>query len=303
MEIEAEAQSNAIREIAEAQIDAHQNLQAAGLGIEADVDFAERVEQSVRFRALKRQANIETIVNAAAAELDDAEVPDEEPDHDWTARFFEYIQDVSTDEMQSLWAKVLAGEIERQGTTSLHTLGILRDLDHNTAQLFEKMCSLSLFYVVNESIVHDARVVLLRDYSDGNELAEYGLPYNALNRLQEHGLITPAYNSYMEYGPFVNVLNGLAKSNQGVNIEVLAHAVRHAMAIEYADQAWYLKSLKEDTADAQLRITGVQLSNAGKELSRVVTLSPDASYSTALASFLRSRHLELVRFEDNAALH
>ncbi|MCY3568494.1 MAG: DUF2806 domain-containing protein, partial [Chloroflexi bacterium] len=157
--IEAEAQSKAMKTIAEAQIEAQQSLQPAGLSIETDVDFSERVEQSVRFRAAKRQANVETIVKTAAAELGEKAAPDEEPDHDWTARFFEYGQDVSTEEMQVLWAKVLAGEVERPGSTSLQTLSVLRDLDRNTPELFARHCSLSITYDTGGTHIHDSRVV------------------------------------------------------------------------------------------------------------------------------------------------
>ena len=49
----------------------------------------------------------------AARQLGDKSVANSDPDHDWTARFFNGVQDVSSKEMQLLWAKVLAGEVER----------------------------------------------------------------------------------------------------------------------------------------------------------------------------------------------
>ena len=54
--------------------------------------------QRIQFQEEKRQSNIETVVRHAASELEDKHVEDHEPDHDWTARFFNDVQDVSTKE-------------------------------------------------------------------------------------------------------------------------------------------------------------------------------------------------------------
>ena len=65
---------------------------------------------------------------------------DHEPDHDWTARFFDCVQDVSSGHMQKLWAKVLSGEVENPGRTSLRTLGHAKEHDQNgTPKLFERL--------------------------------------------------------------------------------------------------------------------------------------------------------------------
>lgn len=297
--IEAEAQSKAMKTIAEAQIEAQKSLQPAGLNIETDVDFSERVEQSVRFRAAKRQANVETIVRTAAAELGDKTVPDDEPDHDWTARLFEYGQDVSAEEMQMLWAKVLAGEVERPGSTSLHTLSVLRDLDRETAKLFANLCSLSLFYFINETTLDDARVVSFGKNAADNALSDYGLPYGALTRLNEHGLITSDFNSWKAYGTFLWAIDQIQRIGGPVqNIGVL----EKAMALQYANESWYLRRTADGDSDPQIRIHGVAMSVAGKELSRVVSGSANLEYSVALAAFLRSRNLQLVRYSDGSDL-
>lgn len=50
-------------------------------------------------------------------------------DFDWFIRFYEYASNISNEEMQILWAKVLAGEVQRPNTTSvtlLHTLSMMQ---------------------------------------------------------------------------------------------------------------------------------------------------------------------------------
>ena len=66
------------------------------------------------------------------------------------------IQDVSSEKFQLLWAKVLAGEVERPGSTSIRTLSILKNIDQATADLFRK------FYSACVVLKDDARVPSLR---------------------------------------------------------------------------------------------------------------------------------------------
>ena len=52
--------------------------------------------------------------------------------------FFDNAKDVSDEKMQKLWAKLLAGEVERPGRASLRTLDILRNMTQKEAELFER---------------------------------------------------------------------------------------------------------------------------------------------------------------------
>ena len=94
------------------------------------------VQKAAEFQARKRLMNIKTIAGHAAEELGDTEVPDHDPDPDWVARFFDGAQDVSSEELQKLWGKILAGEIKSPGQTSLRTLSILRNMTQQEAKDF-----------------------------------------------------------------------------------------------------------------------------------------------------------------------
>ena len=111
---------------AEAQSKAREILVSQDTEVTGELDITNNVNQRILFQEQKRQYNIETVVRKAASHLGDKSVENNEPDHDWTARFFNDIQDVSSGEMQNLWAKVLAGEVERAGSTSIRTLGVLK---------------------------------------------------------------------------------------------------------------------------------------------------------------------------------
>lgn len=87
---------------------------------------------------LRRQINIEEITRLAANELP-KEVSDEPVYEDWMVAFFTQAQDVADEEMQSVWAKILAGEVSIPGSFSLRTLSFTKLLTKNEANLFVKL--------------------------------------------------------------------------------------------------------------------------------------------------------------------
>ena len=93
------------------------------------------------------------------------------------ARFFREVQDVSSEEMQALWARVL------------RTLDILKDLDERTARLFSRLCSAAIYLKGIDGKIIDARVPSLGGNAAQNSIMQYGLDFGQLNRLNEHGLI------------------------------------------------------------------------------------------------------------------
>jgi hypothetical protein len=64
--------------------------------------------------------------------------PPPDVDEDWLNVFEKFAEDASTDRMQTLWARVLAGEIRSPKTFSLKTLRFVSELDQETARIFEK---------------------------------------------------------------------------------------------------------------------------------------------------------------------
>ena len=49
------------------------------------------------------------------------------------------MQDVTSEHMQRIWAKILAGEVETPGRTSLRTLSILKNMTQQDARSFEEV--------------------------------------------------------------------------------------------------------------------------------------------------------------------
>lgn len=60
---------------------------------------------------------------------------------DWFVIFYEAVGNISDEQMQSIWAKILAGEMNKPNSYSLRTIEVLKNISQQEANLFEKICS------------------------------------------------------------------------------------------------------------------------------------------------------------------
>lgn len=89
----------------------------------------------------KRFKNTKKVLNETLKALPEhAEVSDEPVEPGWYARFFDGVKDISDEDLQKFWGKLLAGEIARPGRFSLRTLDVLRNISIAEAHLFERAC-------------------------------------------------------------------------------------------------------------------------------------------------------------------
>jgi uncharacterized repeat protein (TIGR03899 family) len=143
---QAEAAAAAIKaemavQIAEktAQVEVAAEISKAQVKTEIEA-IEDRAKERIRKRELRRQKNIEAIVQKAILQLP-AQVNDKKPDEDWIASFFDQCQAVQNEEMQTLWAKLLAGEVARPGTFSLRTLALVKMIRKEEADIFTRFCT------------------------------------------------------------------------------------------------------------------------------------------------------------------
>jgi hypothetical protein len=137
-----------------------------------------RVRERTAYQEAKRQLNVEQVALEAANELRGQQASAEPVDEDWVARFFEGAKDVSSEEMQKLWAKILAGEVVRPGSFSLRCIEAVRNVSREEARLFE---SLSPYIIADRFFLY----TLTPPHGGGrNVWLEPGL------RLAEAGLLT-----------------------------------------------------------------------------------------------------------------
>ena len=251
------------------------------------MDFTDTVAQRIQFQEEKRQRNIESVVRQAASELGDKDVKDHEPDHDWTARFFNDIQDVSTEDAQLLYAKIIAGEVERPGSTSIKALSILRDLDQPTAKLFRVLRSASIFFFNVQDRMADARVISLGGNAGQNSLRDFGLSFGNLNVLNEHGLIISDYNSRYDITMCIGISFPIDKPPNSV--------VRCPFIFE--NRYWILEPNEPRPSDAEHRVSGVALTKAGRQLARLVECRPVRGYRQRLEAFFTSQKMVMAEVD------
>lgn len=104
---------------------------------------------------------------------------DKQYSFDWFIRYYEASGNISDKEMQVLWAKVLAGEIEKPSSYSLRTLDVLRNMSKEEAECFVKICNASI-KIESEKYVIPA---------DQDYLSKNSINYSDILMLEEIGLI------------------------------------------------------------------------------------------------------------------
>lgn len=102
-------------------------------------DFVKRAEHRLAYQELQKQYNIESVIGNAYIELEKEENVSEDPvDKDWINSFFDSVANVSNEQMQIIWGKILSGEIKKPGTFSIRTLDTLKKMTQKEALLFKK---------------------------------------------------------------------------------------------------------------------------------------------------------------------
>ncbi|MCA8830568.1 DUF2806 domain-containing protein [Hymenobacter pini] len=127
-----------IRRIAAAEAD------ASIIKAEADIKITALQERALNRQigeTIRDQQAIESITVKTLPNLNEDAKP-EDIERDWLTNFFDKGRLISDDEMQNLWAQILAGEANKPGTFSRRTVNFLSTLSRKEAQDFQKLCTL-----------------------------------------------------------------------------------------------------------------------------------------------------------------
>lgn len=140
----------------------------------------ERTKDRIDFRDIKKQFNIESVTAFAAEELKNEKAINDEPlDEDWATRFFSITEDVSNEEMQALWGRILAREIKHPKSYSLRTLEMLKNLSKEEAEIFTKFANLK--------VVSDGITFICNHNSETFLENEFGITFEDKLLLKELG--------------------------------------------------------------------------------------------------------------------
>lgn len=199
----------------------------------------------------ERQHNLESIAAQAVEEIAKHSPDEKECDEiseDWRRKFTSFAGDVSEPEMQSVWARVLAGEFTRPGSFSYRTLRTISEMQTEIAQIFAE--------IAQYKFGPDALFVNPEEWSAG-------VNYSKMKKLLDWDLIVemPATST-----------RSFSKDERG---RYFFWGVKNAMMI-----------FKPDAPDVtKLPIT--LLSQAGREISSLLDENHERSTLNSMAEFLR----------------
>lgn len=144
-------------------------------------ELIKRTGLRLAFQEVKKQENIETVVDNAYQLLEQETVVSNEPvDNGWMSRFMNSVGDVSNKDLQELWAKILAEEIKQPDSVSLRTLNVLSNLSKQEAELFMKYCPFVL-------VEKDGNFCIIKD----REIEKtYNIKFDDIFKLDECGLLS-----------------------------------------------------------------------------------------------------------------
>ncbi len=194
-------------------------------GKEIEFETIERIQERLLFREFQKQKNIDSISQIASEQIGQEKTVSEEPvDQDWTTRFFNIVEDISDEEMQKLWGRVLAGEVTQPKSYSLRTLELLKNLSRNEAQVFTK----ASHFVISS---YGSPFIFKGSYQE--MLTKYGLSFDDRLLLSEVGLLQSDNNiarklnsaltdKYVMFTSGQCLIKVIKKANSPVNrIEIL----------------------------------------------------------------------------------
>lgn len=203
----------------------------------------------------KQQDNIENITERSIPLLSNSSTPQDMED-DWITNFFDKCRIVSDDDMQTLWARVLAGEANSPGTYSKRTVNLLGSLDKADAQLFTNLCGF---------VWHISDMVYPLIYNEDDSIYnDLEINFSSLTHLDDIGLIS------------FNPISGfqLTKLPQ----RILASYYKIPMGIEFK---------KPD--DNNLGIGKILFTNTGEQLSLICGPQPiDGFYDYVIESWVKN---------------
>lgn len=222
-----------------------------------------RATERLVSRELRRQENIESITKKALDSLPPS-VSEQPVDPDWTFRFFEACEDIGNDQMQTIWGKLLAGEVTTPGSFSTRTVRVVRDLGAREAHLFTSACSF-LWHFPSQGYLP-----VIPDL-EADSIKNRGLSLTNLLDLASLGLLE------------VNTAVGFSLGN-----------VTGPMFAGYFDRPYIIQSGAYPTS---IQLGKVLLTSVGRELAPISGAVADPAYCEITVANWRAAGLEIIEVQ------
>ena len=244
-------------------------------------------------KILRQQKNTVNIIKIAAEEINNSNpgpisTEPNEISEDWLNAFESEAVNMSSEQMQTLFGKMLAGEIRQPSTFSIRTVKIMGQMDTDVAELFQRFCSMVCSHKLGQHKMVLAGGVYSLTAKHAAALHDFGIPFTAIKTLEEYGLISDPSPALFPH--FFSVFNTSDNSVQ--------------VPLTYSDRNHILKS-KEGKLPLDYEATpvsAIELSRVGRELLNVVDIQENMAYTQALVKHLDDLGLELLEVPPTAVV-
>ena len=223
-----------------------------------------RAIETMVYKEIQNQINLENIVNKAVKFIENnSSISNESVDIDWMTRFINISQDISNEEMQNLWAKILANEVSKPNSYSLRTLEVLKSISHREAKLFSRFVDLSVR--IQDQIV----VMCDQEYLSSKNISVYDL-----NLLKELNLV-----------------------NLSLGYTITSETSTH---IIYNDKGLIIENNEKD---CNLDIDVLPLTLIGKEINSLINKDYDIKNLFDFANYIEFKYTKTFGNSDNLKMY
>ena len=197
------------------------------------------------------QENMESVTSKALPYVTEDAKPDSMK-RDWITNFFNKCRLVSEDEMQELWAHILAGEANAPGSFSKRTVNAIEDLDKTEANLFTNLCGFlcDLHYSPNSTL----SVPVVLNWKD-EIYNQNGIRLDTLIRLESIGFIKLSQDQTLAF--------------------IRGHT---PLRVSYFDRQFSMRDPSPQISGKALRTGQVELTTIGQELAPICGSKPLAGF-------------------------
>lgn len=280
-----------VRSIYDARVQVNKALGKALAKKAAEGVTAIEIESAFQAQAtkiLRQRQNVNNVVKQAAVELTslpaDAQAqPVDEISEDWLNAFESEAVNMSSEHMQRLFAKMLAGEIRRPSSFSIKTVKLMSQLDNDVAVTFRRFCS----YVVSFGDPSNPSDVAHTPAFKSSSGPAVWMPPEELVLLFEYGLLRDTKVTQFR----------LDRAIVGTSNAVL-------IPFTYLGHRYILTPIPPKSGpefDGEIHL-GVGLSRAGNEILRIVAPDEDANFTETLANLYKMQGLRMDRFDGTSDL-
>lgn len=228
---------------------------------------------SARSDEVRRLANLRSVTAMAEDEAEnigsegsDSANADASVSDDWLAQWKDGAQQVSAEEMQGLWAKLLAREVNRPGTYSLRALALLRTLSPGDARSIEQLGPFTnqFGYIVRPNSKNKYTPLL----------------YGNLLRFEEMGIVTGIHGAGITWSQHFEAWPP-DKTDDDTEVP-------HLITMSFQKKAVLILKRRPGLADSFLKIGAYALTKAGHEIMTLGQFEVNETYLDEIAhDFLR----------------